>query len=149
MKKRLEVYLSPELFRHLVAAATQANTSRSSVAEAAVAAFLSPDAAEKREAAFIRRLDRLTRQHAKLDRNLTILIETLALFIHYQLAVAPPIPVGDEAAVKAQGRERFEQFVARLGRRLAEHKSLVRDVVGQVQPHAKDLYALDLEAADE
>ena len=149
MKKRVEIYLSPELFKHLTATATQANASRSSVGEAAVAAFLSADGADRREAAFTRRLDRLTRQYSQLDRNLTILTETLALFIHYQLAVAPPIPVDDEAAVKAQGRERFEQFVARLGRRLAENKSLVRDVIDLVQPQAHDFYALDLETADE
>lgn len=149
MKKRLEVYLHIDLYKRVVATATQANTSRSSVAEAAVAAFLSPDGADKREAAFTRRLDRLTRQYTLLDRNLTILTETLALFIHYQLAVAPPIPVGDEAAVKALGKERFEQFVARLGRRLADSRSLVRDVVEQAQPQAKDFYALDLETTGE
>ena len=148
MKRRVDAYLDPDTFKQLARAATQAGASRSSVVEAAVAAFLSSDGIDKREAVFTRRLDRLTRQYGKLDRNLTILTETLALFIHYQLAIAPPIPVDDEAAVKAQGRERFEAFVARLGRRLADSKSLVRDVIDQVQPQANDFYSIDLGTSD-
>lgn len=148
MKHRVDAYLDPDIFKQLARAATQAGASRSSVVEAAVAAFLSSDGIDKREAVFTRRLDRLTRQYGKLDRNLTILTETLALFIHYQLAVSPQIPVDDEAAVKAQGRERFEAFVARLGRRLAESKSLVRDVIDQVQPQASDFYSIDLGTSD-
>ena len=148
MKRRVDAYLDPDTFKKLARAATQAGASRSSVVEAAVAACLSSDGIDKREAVFTRRLDRLTRQYGKLDRNLTILTETLALFIHYQLAIAPPIPVDDEAAVKAQGRERFEAFVARLGRRLADSKSLVRDVIDQVQPQANDFYSIDLGASD-
>lgn len=148
MKRRVDAYLDPDTFKQLARAATQAGASRSSVVEAAVAAFLSSDGIDKREAVFTRRLDRLTRQYGKLDRNLTILTETLALFIHYQLAIAPPIPVDDEAAIKAQGRERFEAFVARLGRRLADSKGLVRDVIDQVQPQANDFYSIDLGASD-
>ena len=148
MKRRVDAYLDPDTFKQLARTATQAGASRSSVVEAAVAAFLSSDGIDKREAVFTRRLDRLTRQYGKLDRNLTILTETLALFIHYQLAIAPPIPVDDEAAIKAQGRERFEAFVARLGRRLADSKSLVRDVIDQVQPQANDFYSIDLGASD-
>lgn len=148
MKRRVDAYLDPDTFKQLARAATQAGASRSSVVEAAVAAFLSSDGIDKREAVFTRRLDRLTRQYGKLDRNLMILTETLALFIHYQLAIAPPIPVDDEAAIKAQGRERFEAFVARLGRRLADSKSLVRDVIDQVQPQANDFYSIDLGASD-
>ena len=148
MKRRVDAYLDPDTFKQLARAATQAGASRSSLVEAAVAAFLSSDGIDKREAVFTRRLDRLTRQYGKLDRNLTILTETLALFIHYQLAIAPPIPVDDEAAIKAQGRERFEAFVARLGRRLADSKSLVRDVIDQVQPQANDFYSIDLGASD-
>ena len=148
MKRRVDAYLDPDTFKQLARAATQAGASRSSVVEVAVAAFLSSDGIDKREAVFTRRLDRLTRQYGKLDRNLTILTETLALFIHYQLAIAPPIPVDDEAAIKAQGRERFEAFVARLGRRLADSKSLVRDVIDQVQPQANDVYSIDLGASD-
>ena len=148
MKRRVDAYLDPDTFKQLARAATQAGASRSSLVEAAVAAFLSSDGIDKREAVFTRRLDRLTRQYGKLDRNLTILTETLALFIHYQLAIAPPIPVDDEAAIKAQGRERFEAFVARLGRRLADSKSLVRDVIDQVRPQANDFYSIDLGASD-
>ena len=58
--------------------------SLSLVAEAAIASFLSPDADERREAAMSRRLDRLGRQVARMERDLGISLETLALFIRYE-----------------------------------------------------------------
>ena len=49
-KARLPVYLDPDLMRSLADYAARRDQSRSLVAEAAVASFLSPDADERREA---------------------------------------------------------------------------------------------------
>ena len=57
---------------------------------------------------------------------------------------APPVPVADEAAMKAKGRARFEQFTARLGRRLEAGKSLVRGVVEEFQAKENDFFAMDI-----
>lgn len=51
MKKRLSVYLDPELMRLLADFADRREQSRSIMAEAAIASFLSPDADERQEAA--------------------------------------------------------------------------------------------------
>ncbi len=89
--------------------------SKSSIIAAALASFLSPDSADQREAAIGKRLDRLTRQFDKLERDQNILIETLALFIRYYLSVTPAVPEAHQEAARAQGQARFEQFVQQLG----------------------------------
>src|SRR3546814_18220515 len=59
--------------------------SRAAIVEAAVASFLSPDGADRREAAFTRRLDRLSRQAQRMERDLGVTAETLALFVRFWL----------------------------------------------------------------
>ncbi|HEY9219117.1 MAG TPA: CopG family transcriptional regulator, partial [Phenylobacterium sp.] len=91
-------------------------------------------AADQREAATAKRLDRLARQFERLERDQNILIETLALYVRYYLTVSTPVPEAHQEAAKAQGKARFEQFVEQLGRHLLRGRSLVRDVVEEIQP---------------
>ena len=127
MKERLSVYLDPAVMAQLAAYAVRRNKSLSLVAEAAIASFLSPDGPDKLEAAVSRRLDRLSRQTERLERDLGISVEMLALFVRFWLTVTPPAPDSTQAA-QAKGRERFENFVQSLGRRLASGKSITREV---------------------
>jgi hypothetical protein len=76
----------------------------------------------------VRRLDRLTRQGERLERDLWIAAETLALFIRFWLTVTPPLPEIAQAAAQAKGRERFDSFLETLGRRLAKGQSVLREV---------------------
>ena len=76
----------------------------------------------------MRRLDRLSRQGERLQRDLTISVEALALFIHYWLTLIPTIPESAQAAAQAKGRERFAVFIENLGRRLAAGKNTLRDI---------------------
>ena len=127
-KTRLSVYLDPETDRALEAFAGARGKSKSLVAEAAIASFLSPDAAERQEAAIARRLDQQARVAERLERNLGISIEMLALFVRFWLTTTPAVPEAGQAAAQAKGRERYEGFVAALGRRLAKGASFTREV---------------------
>ena len=113
---------------------TSSPGSKSSIVAAALASWLSPDAADQREAALAKRLDRLSRQTERLERDQNIQIETLALFIRYYLTVSTPVPEAHQEAARAQGKARFEQFVEQLGRHLLRGRSLVRDVVEELHP---------------
>jgi hypothetical protein len=124
----MNVYFPPELLRQLIDLADRKKLSRSSIVEAAVTSFLSPDGADRTEAAFTRRLDRLSRQIQRLERDLSIATETLALFIRFWLTVTPQLPSDAQAAAQAKGRERFEGFVEALGRRLAQGRTLLHDI---------------------
>ena len=116
MKTRLNIYLSPGQHEEIAALSAKRRVSKSSVIEAAVASMLSPDSADAREAAFVRRLDRHTRQIERVERDLAIAIETMALFVRFWPAVTPPLPESAQVAAKAKGAERYRDFVETLGR---------------------------------
>jgi len=129
MKKvRLSVYLDPEIIARLTELADRKNQPKSLVAEAAITSFLTPDDADQLEAALTRRLDFLTRQIERLERDLGIAVEALALFIRFWLIVTPSLPETAQAAAQAKGRERYDSFLETLGRRLSKGQSLLREV---------------------
>jgi O-methyltransferase involved in polyketide biosynthesis len=126
-KEPLSVYLDPEVMAQLIELAGQKNQPKSVIAEAAIASFVTPDDSDRREGALARRLDLLTRQGERLERDLSITAEAIALFIKFWLTVTPPLPESGQAAAQAKGRERFEFFLETLGRRLAKGQSLLRE----------------------
>ena len=55
---------------------------------------------------------------APLERDAVIIAETLALFVRYFLTITPPLPAARTGAGPCRsGRERFEVFVAQVGKR--------------------------------
>lgn len=135
---RLNLYLEPAHARRLSELATMRGLSKSSIVAAALASFLSPDGADQREALITRRLDRLTHQFDLLERDQTILIEAVALFIRHYLTVSAPIPVAHQEAVRAQGRARFEQFIEQLGRHLHRGHSLARRLTEELGAETRE-----------
>ena len=134
MKMRLNIYLAPDLYDRIDAVAARQGIHKSSLVEAAVASFLSPDAADRREAAFVRRLDKLTRQFERLERDQQIAIETMALFVRFWLAVTPSLPDSEQGPAKAKGAERYRGFVDALGRRLQRGDTLLFEVSREIWP---------------
>ena len=142
-KAPLSAYLEPKLLDQLEAYAARRRVSKSVVAEAAIAAFLSPESAERDEAVLVRRLDRLTRQVERLERDSTISVEMLALFVRVWLNANPPLPEPDPAAAESKTRERFERFVRALGQRLASGRSLAREVSEDLMRRDDDVSLTD------
>jgi len=128
MRDRMNVYFPPAMLKQIAELADRKKLSRSAIVEAAVASFLSPDGADRREAAFVRRLDRLSRQAQRMERDLGVTAETLALFVRFWLTITPPLPPDAQAAAQTKGRERFEGFVEALGRRLQKGQNFLREI---------------------
>lgn len=128
MRDRLNVSLPVEMIARINELAAQKRLTRSAIVEAAVASFLSPDGADRMEAAFTRRLDRLTRQVQRLERNSNLTTEALALFVRFWLTVTPPLPPEAQAAAQVKGRERYEGFIEALGRRLNQGRTLFDEI---------------------
>jgi predicted transcriptional regulator len=127
-KQRLSVYLEPAILKSLAEYAARRDHSLSLVAEAAIASFLSPDAAERQEAATTKRLDQIDRRMTRMERDLGISIEMLAVFVRFYLTTNPPLPEPSQAAARAQAGERYDAFVAALGRRLAKGPKLLHEI---------------------
>jgi adenosyl cobinamide kinase/adenosyl cobinamide phosphate guanylyltransferase len=129
---RLNIFLERAHARSLDALATMKRVSKSSLVAAALASYLSPDGADHREAATVRRLEKMDRNLERLERDQTILIETVALFVRHHFAITAPIPEAHHEAARAQGRVRFEQFVEQLARHLQRGESLVQDLSNEI-----------------
>lgn len=142
-KARLSVYLEPDTLKALEALADRRGKSKSLVAEAAIASFVFPDASERQEAAITRRLDQQNRAAERLERNLGISIEMMALFVRFWLTTTPAVPEAAQAAAQAKGKERYEGFVEALGRRLARGVSFTREVSEELHAKGPDSASLD------
>lgn len=127
-KKKVTAYLDPEVEKALADFAARRDQSQSMIAEAAIASFLSPDDAERREAVIARRLDQLDRRMTRLERDLGIAVESLAVFIRFWLTTTPALPEPAAQAARAKAGERYEAFITALGRRLAQGPKLRQEV---------------------
>lgn len=127
-KQRLSVYLDPDVMKALAAYAARRDQSLSLIAEAGIASFLSPDAAERQEAATTKRLDQLDRRMTRMERDVGIAVETLAVFVRFWLASTPALPEPAAQAARAKSSERYEAFVTALGRRLAKGPKLRQEI---------------------
>ncbi|MER9800482.1 CopG family transcriptional regulator [Mesorhizobium sp. M0142] len=133
-KRRLSAYLDPDVMRALADYAGRREVSLSLVAEAALASFLSPDAEERKQAAITRRLDQIDRRVQRVERDVGIAIETLALFVRFWLNSTPALPESPQAEARAKGLQRYDNFVDALGRRLSKGPRLRQEIADDVPP---------------
>ena len=115
---RYQLFLPAELAEAFEAIAAAPGASKSSILVAALSAFLERRGASELEQQFQVRLDRISSQLERIERNTHIELESVALFVRYMLTVSAPLPEDDEVA-RAIGRDRFQAFIARVGQRLA------------------------------
>jgi hypothetical protein len=115
---RVQVFIPKQDAERLAALAREPGASKSRLLAAAWAAWLRQRGTDELEVRFARRLDRISNQLARIERDGHVSIESLALFIRYMLTVNAPLPEGDETA-QVIGRDRYARFVERVARRLA------------------------------
>jgi len=115
---RYQLFLPEDLSRRFDALANAPGASKSAILTDALTAWLNRQAASELENKFGARLDRMSLALGRIERDGHVLLESLALFVRYELMVQAPLPDADEAA-RAIGRDRFEAFVTRVGEALA------------------------------
>ncbi|MCA6113042.1 CopG family transcriptional regulator [Bradyrhizobium cenepequi] len=145
MKPKLSAYVSDSVAQRLELAARRPGTNKSAIVDAALDRFLNPERDTAGDAALVRRLDRVSRQLERAERDLLVMAETIALFVRYYLTITPPLPSGDQDAARALGRERFEMFVAQVGKRVASGGRLVADAMDRVTTSKPDLFMRHVE----
>ncbi|MNV31529.1 hypothetical protein D3C71_1228410 [compost metagenome] len=133
-RTRLNIFIEPAHAKRLDQVSAHKGVSKSAVIAAALASFLSPDGEDQREAALAKRLDRLSRQFDRLERDQGVLIETVALYLRHYLTVALPVPEHQQDAMRAQGRARYAQFIEQLARHIQRGRSLVREIHQEIEP---------------
>lgn len=118
MKVRQNLYIDREISDALEALAAGPGANKSRLVNDAVAGWLARQATKEVDDLFRYRLDRMSRELGLVRGDLEVLLESLSLFVRYQLTVTAPLPDGDKAAL-AIGRDRFDKFVAQVGRQIA------------------------------
>lgn len=118
MKIRQNLYLDREITDALEALAAGHRGNKSRLVNDAMRDWLARRGTKEVDDLFKSRLDRMTREIGLVRRDIDVVLESLALFVRYSLTVTAPLPEGDTAAL-AIGRDRFESFVAQVGRQLA------------------------------
>jgi len=117
-KIRHQLFLSKTVSDRLEALAAKPGASKSAILADAVTAWLDRRAGNELDDRFGLRLDRMTTALGRIERDGHILLETLALFVRYELAIHAPLAENDQAG-RAIARERFEAFVAQVGKQIS------------------------------
>lgn len=115
---RHQLFLPASLSEKLETLAAKPGATKSAILTDAVTAWLQRRGTSELEDRFGHRLDRISTTLGRIERDGHVLLESLALFVRYELAIHPPLADGDLAG-QAMGRERFEAFVGQVGRQLA------------------------------
>ena len=115
---RYQLFLPKSLSERLEALATKPGATKSAILTDAVTAWLNRRASSELDDRFGLRLDRLSTALARIERDGQVVLETLALFIRFELSIQAPLAENDQAG-RAIGRDRFEAFVAQVGRQIA------------------------------
>ena len=117
-KIRHQLFLPKPVSDRLEALAARPGASKSAILVDAVTAWLNRRGASELEDRFALRLDRLTQAIGRVDRGTYVILETLALFIRFELAIQMPLAENDQAG-RALGAKRFEAFVTQVGRQVS------------------------------
>ncbi len=142
-KIRLCTRVSPDLHAKLVSVGKRDGVSQANVVEAALHGFFSFERDDQRDASIIRRLDRLTRQFSRLERNDLVLSETVSLLTRFLFTVTPQLPQDDFAAAQAVAEKRFDDFVERLAQDLAKGRRVLQAALNDVVPDIDEFATLD------
>jgi len=141
MKPRVNIYLDDHLAAQLTLLAKRPGLNKSRIINDALDRLFNPERDERFEKGVTRRLDQMSKLMTGMKRNESITSETLALFVRYFLTITPPLPQAEQAAAHALGLERFEVFIAKVGRRLAQDQNLIAEVLEHVIENRPDLFA--------
>ena len=130
MRTRQQIYpcVTPALRKRLGLYASKKGTSYSSVVEAALLQYLDGDASDR--ALLLRRLDRIGRDLAALERDIDVLSHAFGVFLQVWLAHTPAIDEASKRSAEQSARERYSRFLDHLSAEATKGESFVRQVAG-------------------
>lgn len=139
--RKVSVQLSEQIFRRLEVATDRPGVGKSMVVEAALERFLDP--APPIEGLIHEALDRINRQLERLDSDVRMIAETVALQARYHLTVTPLMPQSQQREACALGQERFKALAEQVDRRVRANRPLLRETIDQINAANADGCAAD------
>ena len=129
MKPRIAAYVTADVARRLELAAQRPGATKSDIVTEALDRFLDPARDKQLTAMVLNGQRELSRDLRRMAREHAVVAETLALFVRYVLTVTPPLPGSDQESARLIGRQRYEVFVAEVGKRVASARTVVSEVM--------------------
>jgi len=148
-KERLSTHISRDLHVKLKVLCDRPGVLQTDVVEAALQGFFSDERNDQRDATIIRRLEHVSRQVSRLERNDLVLTETIVLALRFMFSITPPLAPGDRKAALALSARRFEDFTDRLARQLSSGRRILEEALEDVIPEPGDFASLANLDADE
>jgi predicted transcriptional regulator len=118
-KPRHNLHLDEDLTRRLMALAAKPGMSKAGIISAALRNYLDKEGAEVLDHLLQTRLNRLSGQLDRLERDQRIVVQTLAEFVRHHFLVTAAPPESELASRRAQAEARYQSFIETVGRQLA------------------------------
>jgi hypothetical protein len=144
VRPKISVHLSEQVAKQLTVAAKQNGVRKTAIIEAAISRYLEQNN-DTSDSAVLLRLNWMSRQLEKLDRDLRIVSETVSLHVRYHLTVTPPLSPDDHRAACILGSGRFEVLAAQVGRRVHLGTPLMRETIDRLSVTSPDLFAHEVD----
>lgn len=118
---RHQFLLEPALSEKLDGLARRPGATKSEIVAKAIEAFFERRGESELDQRYGKRLDRISRDLDHLRRDVEAILESLALFIRFNITLNAHTPAPDKAT-QAIAHERFQKFVEQVGRQIAGGK---------------------------
>ena len=118
-KPRHNLHLDEDLTRKLMALASKPGMSKAAIISAALRTYLDNQGAGTLDQLLQTRLNRLSGQLDRLERDQRVVVQTLAEFVRHHFLVTAAPPESELASRRAQAEARYQSFIETVGRQLA------------------------------
>lgn len=128
--RKITVQLSEQMFERLEASTDRPGVGKSMVVETALERFLDP--APPIEGLIYEHFDRIGSQLERLQSEIRIIAETVALHARYHLTITPPMPQSQQREACALGRDRFNELAKQVERRVRSGRPLMQETIDRL-----------------
>lgn len=139
--RKVTVQLSENMFERLESATDRPGVGKSMVVETALERFLDP--APPIEGLIHEHFDRISSQLDRLQSELRIVAETVALHARYHLTITPPMPQAQQGEACALGRDRFNELAKQVEKRVRSDRSLMQETIDRLSETPSELESDD------
>jgi len=129
--RKMTVRLTEELYNRLCTASDRPGVGKSILVEAALEHFLKP--APLTEEVIQERFDDMDVRFDRLERDVRMIAETIALHARYHFAVMPPLPQSRQHDAVRLADERFKVLAEQVDRRVQMDQPLMQETINRLK----------------
>jgi hypothetical protein len=128
--RKVTIRLAEKLHTQLAAATDRPGVGKSMVVAAALEQFMKPGSSVEELAR--ERFDEMNTRFDRLEHDIRLLAETVALHARYHFSVMPPLPQANQREAGARGDERFKVLASEVDRRVRMGRSLMEETIDRL-----------------